>query len=154
MGTKKKIQGCKVGGDFSISYKVTQVKIMILHTMYNRKSPSSSGECGVPQVLSSTSWHHLGAKQAELLATLGRTGRKDRDGDGEEQRKGRKERRFLYGNMEEGQKGQKEMTGEGPSYSGNRRSHGTAQQRCHFRAPRWDISDPHPCSVCSATKKG
>lgn len=107
MGIKKQIQGCKVGGDFSISYKVTEVKTVFLHTMYNRKCASSSGECRAPRVLSSTSWHHLSAKQAELLATLGRTGGKDRDGDGEEQTKGREERKFLYENMHEGQKARK-----------------------------------------------
>lgn len=38
---------------------------------------------------------------------MGRSGGKDRDGDGEEQRKGKKEGRFLSGNMGEGQKAEK-----------------------------------------------
>lgn len=93
------------------------------HTsMYNRKTPSSSGEHRAPtsaltHQLETTTTHVLSPRQAELLTTLGRIGGKDRDRDGEEQR--REEGRFLYGKMGEGQKG----------------------QQWPDRAPGWDISD-------------
>lgn len=64
---------------------------------------------GTPSALT----HHvLGIRQAELLWLHweGLWG-KQRDGDGEEKRKGREERRFLYGNKGEGHKGQQKIDG-------------------------------------------
>lgn len=53
----------------------------------------------------------LSPRQAELLAALGRIEAKQRDGDGKEKRTGREKGRFLYGDKEEGQKGQQRIHG-------------------------------------------
>ena len=82
--------------------------------MHNTKTPSSPGEhrsptSGLVHQLDTTTTHVLSPRQAELLTTLGKIG--GRDGDGEEQRKGREEGRFLDGNMGEGHKGQQRNDG-------------------------------------------
>lgn len=91
----------------------------------------------------------LSPRQAELLATLGRTGGKDRDRNEEEQRKGREEGRFLYGNMGGGQKGQKRNDG--------RRTKLQQEQRQLMeppnRAPGWVIANSESHPACSAKKK-
>lgn len=84
MGIEKKILGYKVGGDFTMSSAVTQVKPMILHFHAQQPLPALE-DAGHPPAVDLI--HHvLSPRQAELLAALGRIVGKQRDGDGEEER--------------------------------------------------------------------